>query len=125
MGLYRSMKNRENFAKTFGVINIAIIFVVTLYTIVGFLGYLKYGEQVSASITLSLPKQNLYTSIQLLYALAISVSYPVQLYVAIHLIWPLIDNRLQEFKLKNMTINTINYIFRTILVILTCKSRPR
>ncbi len=38
MPLYISMKNRENFAKPFGVINRAIVVVIVFYTTVGFLG---------------------------------------------------------------------------------------
>ena len=121
MGLYRSMKRREHFAKTFGVINIAIFVVMIFYSVVGFLGYLKYGEEVAASITLSLPNEGLYNSVLLMYAMAITVSYPIQLYVAIHLIWPSIQDKLDEFKLKNFTIVFINLIFRAFLVILTCK----
>ncbi|CAG2166710.1 unnamed protein product [Oppiella nova] len=119
MGLYRSMKNRHNFAKPFGVINTAIVIVMTSYTVVGLLGYLKYGDQVEASITLSLPKEALYISVQLMYSIAITISYPVQLYVAIQLIWPLIDNKLRQFKINSFMIGSSNYMFRTLLVLIT------
>ncbi|CAG2105350.1 unnamed protein product, partial [Medioppia subpectinata] len=122
MGLYQSMKNRNNFAKPCGVINTAIVIVMTMYTIVGLLGYLKYGNEVEASITLSLPKEAIYMSVQLMYSIAITISYPVQLYVAIHLIWPIIDDKLQKYKLNHLTIHFLNYIFRALLVIITCQS---
>jgi len=139
MPLYRSMKSRQNFAKTFGVINVAIVVVIALYTSVGFLGesfvqhlvllinliwtlgYLKYGDSVEASITLSLPNEPLYESVQLMYAIAITFSYPLQLYVAIHLIWPFIEKKLQESKTTNITICISDYLFRAFLVTITCK----
>lgn len=115
------MKNRHNFAKRWGVINLAIVIVMALYSLVGFLGYLKYGDGVEASITLSLPNTNLYRSVQLMYSLAISVSYGVQLYVAIHLIWPSLHSKLQDCKVRPLAIQAIDYSMRTILVVLTCE----
>ncbi len=38
-----------------GVLNTAMVMVSCLYIAVGFFGYLKYGDDVAASITLSLP----------------------------------------------------------------------
>ena len=121
MALYKSMKNRHNFSKRFGVLNVAIIIVMCLYSLVGLLGYLKYGDEVKASITLSLPKTALYESVQIMYSLAISISYGVQLYVAIQLIWPFLHNKLQDRKFKTFYIESIDYLFRIILVLITCK----
>jgi len=115
------MKNRENFAKTFGVINTAIVVVIALYTSIGFLGYLKYGDDVEASISLSLPNEPLYECVQLMYAIAITFSYPLQLYVAIHLIWPNVEKKMQESKMSNTNIHISNYLFRAFLVSITCK----
>lgn len=121
MPLYRSMKSRENFAKPFGVINIAIVVVIALYTTIGFLGYLKYGDEVEASITLSLPNELLYDCLQLMYSIAITFSYPLQLYVAIHLIWPYFEKRMQQSKVTNTTIFITDYLFRAFLVTITCE----
>lgn len=38
-----------------GVLNTSMVLVSCLYIAVGFFGYLKYGDDVEASITLSLP----------------------------------------------------------------------
>lgn len=119
MPLYRSMKRRENFAKPFGVINLAITFVIILYSTVGFLGYLKYGDNVGASITLSLPNERLYAFVQLMYAFAILCSHTMQMYVAIQLTWPTIKNYLMDRKKSEHTINTCEYLWRAFLVTLT------
>jgi proton-coupled amino acid transporter len=139
MPLYRSMKNRENFAKPFGVINIAIVVVIVFYTTIGFLGklfdsknfiwfflntilgYLKYGDSVEGSITLSLPNEPLYDSVELMYSTAIVASHALQLYVAIHLLWPHIKNKLEESRTSNRMINISDYLFRAFIVSLTCK----
>lgn len=48
------MKTPQDFGGWNGVLNTSMIIVGCLYTAVGFFGYLKYGDNVSASITLDL-----------------------------------------------------------------------
>jgi len=115
------MKKRKNFGKPFGVINLAIVIVICLYCSMGFLGYLKYGDDVGASISLSLPKEPLYEGVQLMYAVAISLSYPLQMYVAIHIMWPMVRNFLAEQQRSEMFVNISEYFFRAFLVCITCK----
>ena len=38
-----------------GVLNTSMVLVLALYVAMGFYGYLKYGEEIEASITLNLP----------------------------------------------------------------------
>lgn len=55
MPLENNMKNPSHFLGCPGVLNIGMGFVVTLYAVTGFLGYLKFGDATSGSITLNLP----------------------------------------------------------------------
>lgn len=55
MSLENNMKSPSHFLGCPGVLNLGMAFVVTLYAVVGFLGYLKYGETTAGSITLNLP----------------------------------------------------------------------
>ncbi|KAH9414840.1 hypothetical protein DERP_012430 [Dermatophagoides pteronyssinus] len=73
------------FAKPFGVLNMAILFVIILYSSVGFLGYLKYGDNVGASITFSLPNEPLYIWLYNL-CMHLQLHFPIrlQMFVAIH-----------------------------------------
>lgn len=50
-----TMEKPEHFLGCPGVLNITMTVVVLLYTIMGFLGYVKYGEKSEGSITLNLP----------------------------------------------------------------------
>ncbi len=84
-------------------------------------GYLKYGDSVQGSITLSLPDETLYDCVELMYSIAIVVSHALQLYVVIHVLWPHIENKLQESNTSNRMINISDYLFRTFLVSFTCK----
>lgn len=49
------MESPERFGTTFGVLNCALVPITLLYTVVGFFGYLKYGDATQGSITLNLP----------------------------------------------------------------------
>lgn len=52
--LENNMKTPQDFGGATGVLNTGMVIVACLYTAVGFFGYLKYGNNVQASITLSL-----------------------------------------------------------------------
>ena len=52
--LENNMKTPQDFGGLSGVLNTGMVIVASLYTAVGFFGYLKYGENVAATITLNL-----------------------------------------------------------------------
>jgi len=54
--LENNMRNPQDFGGWTGVLNTGMVIVASLYTAVGFFGYLKYGDAVKeGSITLNLP----------------------------------------------------------------------
>lgn len=55
MPVENQMKKPEQFLGCPGVLNIAMAIVVVLYAVIGFFGYLKYGEETKGSITFNLP----------------------------------------------------------------------
>lgn len=55
MSLENVMINPGHFIGCPGVLNFGMAFVTGLFAAVGFLGYLKYGDGVEASVTLNLP----------------------------------------------------------------------
>lgn len=52
--LRAEMRNPHNFGKPLGVFNVGMIIVMILFNLVGFIGYLRYGEQVKGSISFNL-----------------------------------------------------------------------
>jgi len=59
MPLENNMKNPQNFLGCFLVLNTAMTVIVCLFTMVGFFGYLKYGDEVEGSISLNLPEDEM------------------------------------------------------------------
>jgi proton-coupled amino acid transporter len=55
MPLENNMKSPRHFLGLGGVLNQGMAGVTLIYILLGFLGYLKYGETTEGSITLNLP----------------------------------------------------------------------
>jgi len=53
------MKKKEQFTKPLGVLNVGMTIVTSLILVMGFLGYLKYGDEVAGSLTLNLPQEDM------------------------------------------------------------------
>ncbi|OWF52908.1 proton-coupled amino acid transporter 2-like [Mizuhopecten yessoensis] len=117
MPIENKMRHPEDFGGCAGILNLGMTFVVCLYTAMGFYGYLKYGDQAEGSITLNLPGKNwLFTTVNLMYAMAIFISYGLQFYVVVRIIWPALEAKISSRKAKIVS----EYIFRTALVLGTC-----
>lgn len=53
------MKKPHNFDRALGVHNVGTIIVICCFTGFGFIGYLRYGEDVEDSLTLNLPQDQM------------------------------------------------------------------
>jgi solute carrier family 36 (proton-coupled amino acid transporter) len=56
MPLHNQMQEPENFVRPFGVLQKGMAIVTLIYGMLGFFGYLKYGDSTADSITLNLPQ---------------------------------------------------------------------
>lgn len=112
MPLENNMKTPSHFIGCPGVLNIGMAIVVTLYTGVGFFGFLQYGDDTKGSITLNLPvTEVLAQSVKVMIAVAIFLTYGLQFYVPMEVIWKSIGHRFGAHKLA------AEYVVRTLLVI--------
>lgn len=66
MPLENNMKKPQHLIGCPGVLNTGMFLVISLYSGVGFFGYLKYGSKTEPSITLNLPQHELWVLIFLL-----------------------------------------------------------
>ncbi|XP_050433002.1 proton-coupled amino acid transporter-like protein pathetic isoform X2 [Adelges cooleyi] len=112
MPLENNMKTPKHFLGLFGVLNIGMGGVTVIYILLGFLGYLKYGEITEASITLNLPTGDIAAQLAKIFiSLAVFCTYGLQFYVVLEIAW----NRVQSTYEKATTFH--NYILRTVLVV--------
>ncbi|XP_063393374.1 proton-coupled amino acid transporter-like protein CG1139 [Cydia fagiglandana] len=87
--LKNEMRRPEQFQKPLGVLNVSMVVVGAIFVTVGFLGYLKWGDEVQGSLTLNMaPGHILSTVVQGLIALAMLLTYPLQFYVPVAIAWP-------------------------------------
>lgn len=118
MPLENEMKNPKSFMKPFGVLNVAMSIIVTMYATLGFFGYIRFGKDIEGSITLNLPTQeNLGIAVQILLAIAIFFTHPIQCYVAIDISWEYISPYFEKYRYKTLW----EYVVRTAIILLTCE----
>nr|AAN76273.1 proton/amino acid transporter 3 [Mus musculus] len=112
--LKSQMKSPQQFP---AVLYLGMSFVIFLYICLGTLGYMKFGTDTQASITLNLPICWLYQSVKLMYSVGIFFTYALQFHVPAEIIVPYVVSRVSE----NWAL-FVDLTVRTALVCLTCFS---
>ncbi|KAH9396115.1 hypothetical protein TYRP_019862, partial [Tyrophagus putrescentiae] len=114
--LQKEMSEPEALGGRLGVLNAGMAIVGCMNTAIGFYGYLKYGDQYH----LNLPSTPLYQYCNLIFALAIFLSYAIQYYVPFRIIWQAI---LAKYELKRRvsrpTRLSMEFALRAVLVTMT------
>ncbi|XP_063633684.1 proton-coupled amino acid transporter-like protein CG1139 [Cydia splendana] len=114
LALEYNMEEPKKFVGYFGLFNIGMAIILVLYGMVGVFGYMKYGKEIEASLTLNLPRYEKKAQVaKLMLALAIGLSHPLQNFVAYILIW----NSCKK-KYKGPRAYLLDYSLRVILVII-------
>lgn len=115
--LENSMRDQRLFSGWCGVLNLAMVTVICLYTAVGFFGYIKYGSDVLGSITLNLPTDHWYfLAVKPIFAISLFISYNVQLYVPVKIVMPwLIRRRSLQTRTQKTTAECLVRVFFVVL----------
>ncbi|XP_068145467.1 proton-coupled amino acid transporter-like protein CG1139 [Drosophila tropicalis] len=88
MPVENSMRKPQQFLGCPGVLNISMFTVVALYAIIGFFGYVRFGDAVRGSVTLNLPYGSwLGDTAKLLMAVAILFTFGLQFYIPSDILW--------------------------------------
>lgn len=117
--LENAMATPEDFGGLNGVLNTGMVIIACLYTAVGFYGYLKYGNDVKSSITFNLPKGIVSEVVRLMFAVAIFLSYALQLYVPISIIWPFLKKKFDVGQCSSKKQLILELCLRALLVFIT------
>ncbi|CRK86864.1 CLUMA_CG000690, isoform A [Clunio marinus] len=111
MPLENSMKTPQHFIGICGVLNQGMAGVTLVYILLGFIGFVKYGDDAKGSITLNLPIEELKAQIvRILIALAVFCTFGLQFYVCLEIGWEGIKNKFTKRPVL------VNYVMRTVLV---------
>ncbi|CAG9792100.1 unnamed protein product [Diatraea saccharalis] len=112
-----TMAKPQHFLGCPGVLNITMTVVVLLYMLMGFLGYVKYGNLAEGSITLNLPtgKDEIPALMAKCFIVfAIFFTYTLQFYVPMEIVW----RNTQEYVSKKHH-NLAQSIMRAVFACLT------
>lgn len=117
IALENNMQTPKSFGGYFGVLNRGMTGIVIMYVFVGFFGYIKYGNDCLGSVTLNLPaKEILAQSVNIIFAIAIFITYALQCYVPVEIIWNTYMKKRYENSEHRLL---VEYIMRTGVVITT------
>ncbi|XP_008065985.1 proton-coupled amino acid transporter 3 [Carlito syrichta] len=118
VGMVLPLKNQMKHPQQFPfVLYLGMSVVISLYICLGTLGYMKFGPDTQASITLNLPNCWLYQSVKLLYSIGIFFTYALQFHVPAEIIIPFAVSQVSESWALSVDLS-----IRTALVCLTCVS---
>ncbi|KAF4517852.1 hypothetical protein B566_EDAN011777 [Ephemera danica] len=116
LALENNMKQPKSFGGYTGVFNRAMSVIIGLYVMVGACGYLKYGSDAKGSITLNLPMDDVLAQVvKIMFAIAIFITFALQCYVPVEIIW---TNYLKNRYEKNPRKIYIELLVRTCIVLL-------
>ncbi|KAL7732235.1 hypothetical protein ACLKA6_018474 [Drosophila palustris] len=111
MPLENNMKTPQNFLGICGVLSKGMSGVTLIYMLLGFLGYMRYGNETGESITLNLPTHEWPAqAVKVLIALAVYCTFGLQFYVCLEIVWDGIKDKCTKRPIF------VNYVLRTVLV---------
>ncbi|XP_065218092.1 proton-coupled amino acid transporter-like protein pathetic [Planococcus citri] len=87
MPVENEMKNPKHLTNRPGLMYYGMVVVVLANTVVGFFGYLRYGDASEAVISLNLPDDWLSEAVKLSIALSILFTFGLQLTVSVKVVW--------------------------------------
>ncbi|XP_078045238.1 proton-coupled amino acid transporter-like protein pathetic [Augochlora pura] len=127
MPVENSMRNPEHFLGCPSVLNITMTIVVSLYAVLGIFGYLSYGENVMASITLSLPTNEILgQAVKILIAIAVLFTYGLQYFVPMQIMWASIQEKCSHRYqgLCETLLRIVMVVFTVVVALLVPKLEP-
>ncbi|RZC38171.1 Aa trans domain containing protein [Asbolus verrucosus] len=101
-----------------GVLNVAMTAVVTLYTVIGLFGYLRYGDNVHANVITDLPEAEIPAQVaKCCIAAAVFFTFMLQFYVPSEIIWKKLSPKMSDkyHNIAQIVVRTAIVIFITAI----------
>ncbi|XP_054424126.1 proton-coupled amino acid transporter 2-like [Pteronotus mesoamericanus] len=116
IGLVLPLENKMKDTRHFpAILSLGMSIITALYIVISVLGYLRFQNDIKASITLNLPNCWLYQLVKLLYVTGILCSYALQFYVPAEIIIPFAISQVPKRWALLLDLST-----RFTMVCLTC-----
>lgn len=117
--LQNAMKHPEDFGRPLGVLNVGMAVVTFIFTGLGFVGYLKWGDDVKSSLTLNIPHDEILAqSVKVMVSFGILLGYALQFFIAIQIMLPSVVKKV-GFGRNHPVL--VDLTFRTFMVLVTCE----
>lgn len=117
--LQNAMKTPEDFGRPLGVLNVGMAIVTFIFTGLGFVGYLKWGDDVKSSLTLNIPHDEILAqSVKVMVSFGILLGYALQFFIAIQIMLPSVVKKISFGKNHPVL---VDLGFRTFMVLVTCE----
>ncbi|XP_018329905.1 proton-coupled amino acid transporter-like protein CG1139 isoform X2 [Agrilus planipennis] len=88
MPVENNMKHPHHFLGCPGVLNIAMFIITSIFTLIGFCGYLKYEKDTQPAITINLPVNEILAQVaKICVVLAVFFTYALLFYVPYDIAW--------------------------------------
>lgn len=99
MPVENSMIKPQQFLGAPSVLLIAMITVTVMYTIIGLLGFIRFGDDIRGSITLNLPTDEVAAITgQVLIGVAILFTFGLQFYIPMDILLKKLENRIAKHR---------------------------
>ncbi|XP_068627844.1 proton-coupled amino acid transporter-like protein pathetic isoform X2 [Battus philenor] len=119
-----TMAKPQHFLGCPGVLNITMSIVILLYMIMGFLGYICYGDEAAGSITLNLPTEEIPALMAKCFIIiAIFFTYTLQFYVPMEIVWRNTNQYVSQ-KYHNHAQSVMRAVF-AILTVIAAATLPK
>uniref|UniRef100_T1PB60 Transmembrane amino acid transporter protein n=1 Tax=Musca domestica TaxID=7370 RepID=T1PB60_MUSDO len=117
LAIEENMAQPKAYLKPFGIMNMGMLIVLTLYITLGFFGYWRYGDDALGSVTLNIPQEKILAQVtKILFAITTWISYALQGYVTADIIW----NKYLSKRVKDTSKHVIyELLIRAMVVVLT------
>lgn len=117
LAIEEKMEKPKSYTKPFGVLNIGMTIVLSLYILLGFFGYWEYGDDALGSVTLNIPqKAILAQAAKIIFAITTWITYALQGYVTADIIW----NKYLLKRTKDTSKHVLyELLIRAVIVVLT------
>ncbi|XP_975480.2 proton-coupled amino acid transporter-like protein pathetic [Tribolium castaneum] len=103
-----------------GVLNIAMSCVVTLYTVIGLFGYLRFGDKVNANVIEELPNTDIAAQVaKMCVATAVFFTFMLQFYVPCEITWRKLSQKIPKnyHNVSQIAVRTLLVLFITALAV--------